>query len=195
MKLEFKYFLLNEDSTYLSARIGDILNGIQDVQENSEGMGARQLVKNSERIVNQIKRVLHTHWGNDNIKRLESLQRVGVAIMKAIEEKSDLKEALNNSATEIQKTLADMGIPINTIGGEDQDSEAQQDPDQTAPPQGEEEPEQQSQPQQPPSPPQAQQPTGGMDKGLGSMPVGDQGGMDAGGMGGQGLGDTSNAAF
>lgn len=194
MELKFKHFLLNEDATYLSARIGDILNGIQDVQENSEGMGTRQLVQNSEKIVNQIKRILHTHWGNDNIKRLESLQRVGVAIMKAIEEKSDLKETLGNSATEIQKTLADMGVPINTLGDQG-DQETPQDPNQTAPPQGEE-PEQQ--PQQPQQPQQQSGPTGGMDTGLGNMSgdmqVGGGPGTDVG-AGSMGLGDTSNAAF
>jgi hypothetical protein len=134
--LKFRYFLLNEDATYLASRMGDILNAIQDIQQNAQGMGAKQLVQNAERIVNQIRRVLHTNWGTDNLKLLKMLQRVGVAIKKTIEEKGDIQEILTNSANEMQDVLADMGLPLNSIGAEKKIPEKEK-VDQTAPPQGE----------------------------------------------------------
>ena len=132
--LKFKYFLINEDAAYLTNRIGDILSAIQDVQQNTQGMGSKQLVQNAERIVNQIRRILHTNWGNDNLKLLEMLQRAAVAIKKTVEEKGDLQEILGNCADEMQDTLADMGLPLNSIGAKK--PMEKETSDQTAPPQG-----------------------------------------------------------
>lgn len=131
--LKFKYFLLNEGTEYLATRVGDILNALQDIQQHSEGMGTRQLVSNAERIVNQIRRILHTSWGSDSLDVLEMLQRAAVAIKKGIEEKNDLIEILGNASNELQDHLAKLGMPINKVGGED--NEKEEESDQTAPPQ------------------------------------------------------------
>ena len=140
MDLKFKYFLLNEGTEYLATRVGDILNALQDIQQHSEGMGTRQLVSNAERIVNQIRRILHTSWNSDSLDILEMLQRAAVAIKKGIEEKNDLVEVLGNAANELQDSLAKLGLPINKVGGEENEKEEK--PDQTSPPQdGEKEPE------------------------------------------------------
>lgn len=144
--LKFKYFLLNEDTEYLAGRMGDILNSLQDIQQNIKGMGTRQLVHNTERVVNQIRRILHTNWGTDTRDQLEMLQRVAVAIKKGIEEKDDLEGLITNGANEIQDTLADMGVPINAVGSEKKSAKIDQ-ADQTAPPQGKEIP------KAPPAPP------------------------------------------
>lgn len=137
MDLKFRYFLLNEDATYLTSRIGDILNALQDIQQNQEGMGTRQLVRNAERVVNQIRRIVHTNWGSNKDKPLEVLQRVGVAIKKGIEEKSDLKEILANCTNEIQDTLAHLGMPINKLGTQGAEG-PEESKEQTGPPQGKE---------------------------------------------------------
>lgn len=130
--LKFKYFLLNENTEYLASRIGDILNALQDIQQHVQGMGTRQLVSNAERIVNQIRRILHTSWSSSDLDTVKMLQRVAVAIKKGIEEKSDLVEILGNSVNEIQDNLAKLGMPINTVGGE-QSSKEDEGNDQTSP--------------------------------------------------------------
>ena len=159
--LKFKYFLLNEDTTYLVGRIGDILNGLQDIQQNTKGMGTKQLVVGSQRIVNQIRRILHTNWGSDNVDILKSLQKSAVAISKAIEEKDDLEEILKNASDEIQDTLADMGIPINSMEKDSRKEDESQ--NQTSPPK---EPKRE-QPQSQQSP-EGQQP---MDQSMGQQPT------------------------
>ena len=176
--LKFEHFLLNEDATYLAGRMGDILDALQDIQKNAKGMGTRQLVRNSERVVNQCRRILHTNWGNDNIKNLEALQRVAVAIKKGIEEKDDIENIINNSVSEISDTLADMGVPVNSLGGDKQQGgEEKESADQTSPPKGQEEEKKNKQPQEP----QPEQAPGGM----GQQMPGGMGPADAmGGMGG-----------
>jgi len=72
--IKFKDFLLNESKVQLGRRISDILNAMQDLTQNTKSMGTRQVNKNSEKIVNQIRRILHTNWPKvkeDNLKPLQ----------------------------------------------------------------------------------------------------------------------------
>lgn len=155
MELQFKDFLLNENKHYLGERMGDILSALHDLNQNVSAMGTRQQVNNAENISNQIRKILHGNWSKKNDKYLKSLQKVGVAIMRAIEEKDDLVNVLQGSASELEKTLGDMGVPINSLGTKDVSASA--DNSGVAEPQAEpEQPQQNQQGQQPP--PQGQQP-------------------------------------
>ena len=154
MKISFKNFLLNENKEYLGQRIGDILTAVQDLSQNSDGMGTRQLVVNSERIVNQIRRILHSNWSKPEMKFLEVLQKVGVSIARAIEDKDDLAEILPSVSEELEKLVSKMGVPVHSLGvpandvddqGEEQDTETG-----TAAPQGKAPPEKKQAPMQPP---------------------------------------------
>lgn len=111
----FKYFLLNEDKVYLGQKIGDILNALQELVENGKAIGARQLVKNSEAIVNQIRRILHSEWQKEDEKYLKSLQKIGVSIMRAIDEKDDLNSILAGASSALEKVQGDLGTPINSL--------------------------------------------------------------------------------
>ena len=71
MGYSFKQYLLNEDRAYFGERIGDVLNAVEDLVDNGNSMGTRQLVKKSEVIVNQIRRILHTNWPKKEEKNLE----------------------------------------------------------------------------------------------------------------------------
>ncbi|MFX7764378.1 hypothetical protein ABTK05_22210, partial [Acinetobacter baumannii] len=75
----------------LTHRLGDIITAVKDLNDNSANLGARLLVKRSQVIVNMIRRILHTGWPKEQEKHLKRLQKIGVAIMKAIDEKDDLK--------------------------------------------------------------------------------------------------------
>jgi len=159
LSLDFGGFLLNEDKVYLSHRVGDILNALQELVENGKAMGTRQLVKNSESIVNQIRKILHSDWQKEEERHLKSLQKVGVALMRAIEEKDDLESILASSATELQKVQQDLGAPMQDLGAPEGE-EASDNPESvsTSPPEGKDE---EKKPKQPEAPPGAAPPAGG----------------------------------
>jgi len=116
--MEFKGFLLSENKAYFSQRVGDILNGIQDLNDNSDGMGLRQLVSNAQTIVNQIRRILHTHWSETEAEDLKTLQKCAVAIMKTIEEKGDLRSILATCQQTLESMSGKGESPINKIASE-----------------------------------------------------------------------------
>ncbi len=119
-ELEFKYFLLSESRVYLGSKIGDILNAMQELQEEGPHMGKRQFMKHAERISAMIRRILHSSWPQKETHHLKGLQKIGVAIMKSIEEKGDLEEALKGGSAELEKILANMKVPVNQIGAPDE---------------------------------------------------------------------------
>ena len=75
-KLDIRTHLLTEDKSYLGKRVGDILNGLQDLSQNSASMGSREANKNAETIVNQVRRIIKTNWPQGDKKHLESLQKL-----------------------------------------------------------------------------------------------------------------------
>lgn len=92
--MEFKDFILAESKDFLDQRMADVLSALQDLNDSTENMGARHLVSNSENIVRQIRRIIHTHWPEEEEPRLKTLQKCGAAIMRAIEDKDDLESVL-----------------------------------------------------------------------------------------------------
>jgi hypothetical protein len=155
----FKMFILNEARAYLGIRLGDILNAVQDLDQNAKSMGTRQMVKNAEGIVNQIRRILHTHWDKSEEDSLKKLQKVGVALARAIEEKDDLEGMLKSAKGELEELAADLGQPVGELGKPEGGKEAKgEEQSQPAPPQGKEPPKQPPPPPQPPQQPQGQSP-------------------------------------
>lgn len=118
--MRFKHFLLNEDGSsrtgYLAQKIGDLLSALQDLDQNAQHIGTRQQVKNAEEIVNYIRRILHTHWEKSEEEYLRVLQKVGVAIMRGIDEKDDLPSIITSATHEIEKVMSDLGVPVNNLG-------------------------------------------------------------------------------
>jgi len=112
--MKFKEFILNESKAFLDQRMADILSALQDLNDNAEDMGPRYLVGNAETIVNQIRRTIHTHWPDSDRPKLTILQKCGVAIMKAIEEKDELKEVLKACQQQIE--AASGTSPVNDVG-------------------------------------------------------------------------------
>ena len=122
-QMKFKDFLLNEDKVYFGEKIGDILNSLHDLVENGKNMGARNLIKSSEEVVNQIRAILHSHWSKSEQKYLKRLQKVGVAIMRAIEERDDLGEILPGCAEEVEHISQKIGKPMNDLGVPEKEEE------------------------------------------------------------------------
>lgn len=162
--MDFQDFVLNEDRAYFGERVGDLLNAIQDLVDNGQGMGTRQLVKKSEGIVNQIRRIVHTNWPKKEEKNLEKLQDMGCAISRAIEEKDDLQNILTTVKGALEELSADLGQPVQQSGdGEKEDDKG------PAPPQGPE-PTPQQQPEQGPPQQGPPGPPGGMPGGPAGAP-------------------------
>jgi len=114
--MQFKHFLLNEEKSYLGQRISDVLTALHDLQEDIENLGSRHINRMAESIVNQIRRVLHSNWSEKQHKSLKHLQKAGVAIMKAIEEKGDIKAVLASATQEIEELSGKLGHPVSDIG-------------------------------------------------------------------------------
>jgi hypothetical protein len=133
--LDFEGFLLNESRAYLGLRIGDILNAVQDLAENGKTMGTRQLVRNTEVVVNQIRKILHSNWGKEEDENLKQLQKIGVALAKAVDEKDDLEGTLQMVQAELENLSGEMGTPVNKLASP-QEGEPEAEEQEQPPPEG-----------------------------------------------------------
>lgn len=113
--MKFKKFLLEENKVYFGQKVSDVLSALQDLNDNVETMGTKHLVTNAENIVNQIRRIIHTHWPQSEQQNLLILQKCGVAIMKTIEEKNDLISILKSCQENLDQLVGDAKVPINKL--------------------------------------------------------------------------------
>lgn len=129
----FKQFLILEQRAYLGQKVGDILTAAHELRDDSRHMGTRDLTRFSEKIVNQIRRILHSQWPREEKKHLISLQKIAVAIMKAIDERDDLPTVISSVASELEQLSGKLGVPIHKIASPDK-AEAEEEPRGTAGP-------------------------------------------------------------
>ena len=113
--MKFREFLMVESDQYFAQRVSDILNALQDLNDSAGDMGTRHLVSNSETIVNQIRRIIHTHWPQGVEPNLKTLQKCGVSIMRAIEEKDDLPGVLKACQSHLESLSGRQGKPSNSM--------------------------------------------------------------------------------
>lgn len=62
--MEFKTFLVTEQKNYFSDKVSNVLTSIQQVISSGKQIGTRQLIRDSEQVVNQMRRILHSSWSN-----------------------------------------------------------------------------------------------------------------------------------
>ena len=117
--VHFKDFLLREAAHYLGQKSGDVLNALQNLRDDAATMGNRSLIRACQGIVNQIRRILHGHWENEDVQYLKKLQKIGVAMMKAIDENEDMQEIIASAVAEMEGMLDKLQTPINSLGTED----------------------------------------------------------------------------
>ncbi len=141
LKLHFKDFLLNENKQILGHKVADILTAVQDLADNGQNMGTRLLVKRATTVVNMIRRILHSPWNDENQKYLKVLQKAGVALMKAIDEKDDLPGTIAGVSEELGKLSQKMHIPVHNLGSDQGSSDADDGLGTSEPPQDEQPPE------------------------------------------------------
>lgn len=119
--MKFKEFFVLEQKQYLGQKVGDILSATQELKDDSKNMGSRDLSRFSEKIVNQIRKILHSYWSKENQKYLKDLQKIGVAIMKAVKEKGDLQQTISGASSSLEELISKIGTPINKIASPDSD--------------------------------------------------------------------------
>ena len=109
----------NEDRAYLGHRVGDVLTAAQDLQNDLDNLGARQVTRMSDNIVNQIRKILHQQWEPNQRKHLKELQAIAVMIKKAIDDNKqkgstfDLKETIKMAIQKLQDVSSKLGTPVN----------------------------------------------------------------------------------
>jgi hypothetical protein len=136
--MEFKNFILTEQKDYLANRVNDVLTGVHELLAAKKQMGAKQMVRNAEDVANQIRKILHTSWPRSEYKHLKVLQKCGVALMRAIEDKGDLSDIFNSVRSELEKLSHRLRTPVNKLGtGEEETPER---PEQIPPGQKPQEP-------------------------------------------------------
>lgn len=111
----FKWFLINEEKAYLGRRIGELLSGTQELEADLDGMGARQIAREAEEIVIHIRKILHGRWQPNAMPHLKELQKIGVAIKKAIEEKGDLKQLIASASQMLAEISGKLGVKVSNI--------------------------------------------------------------------------------
>jgi len=116
--MKFKEFLMTESNQYFANKLSNILNALQDLNDTSDDIGAKHLVSNAQTIVNQLRRIIHTQWKQSEMPYVKTLQKCGVAIMKAIEEKNDLKGVLKACQSHIESIVNKQDTPLNNVENE-----------------------------------------------------------------------------
>lgn len=115
---QFRSFLLNETKHYLGQRAGDILTALQNLHEDAASMGSRALIRAATGIVNQIRRILRGRWEEADVQYLKQLQKIGVAIMKSIDENDDIQAVIASAVSEMEGMLDKLQVPLNSLGSE-----------------------------------------------------------------------------
>ena len=127
--MSFKNFLLNEQKSYLGHKVNDVLTTLQDIQNDIENLGTRHLSRLAENIVNEIRKIIHGQWEVQHHAHLKDLQKIGVALMKAIEEKGDLKETIPAAAQALQDVAGKLGVKVNALDAPEMPGEPVSDAD------------------------------------------------------------------
>lgn len=122
--MKFKNFLINENKYYLGQKVGDLLTAIQSLRDDAPNMGSRVLIRSAQGIINQIRRILHGRWDEEDLKHLETLQTIGVALAKAIDSKDeDMAEVVASAAAELEQLTGSLEVPVNNLGSEEDEPE------------------------------------------------------------------------
>lgn len=126
MKFQFKDFLISENKYYLGQKSGDLLSAMQALSDDSPNIGNREMIRATQGLINQIRRILHSRWDDEDLKYLKTLQKIGVALCKAIDEKEDIATIVSSAQKELEEMINDMEVPVNNLGSEDEAGPQQQ---------------------------------------------------------------------
>lgn len=114
--MNFKQFLLIEDTRDLANRIGDIYNALQNLGEIANKKGKATIVA-TQNIVSQIRKIVRSMDSKEHKEYLEKLSNIGVMLLKSIDGTNDisLEDSISKSISAIRNLIDKLGAPINSI--------------------------------------------------------------------------------
>ncbi len=117
---KFENFLLNEGRVYLANKVGDVLNALQNLSDDaSNGLGRRACERGVQKIVDQIRRILHSSWDDTERGALEGLQKVAVGMLTGLEKTEvDLPSLMASAVETVEEISSNLDEPINSLGNE-----------------------------------------------------------------------------
>ncbi len=116
MNKNFKEYLINESEHYLMQKTGDILSSLQSLADEADSLGNRKVIRVAQKIIDQIREILHDRWADESNKMLKTLQKIAAHIMNAINGEGEVKDAVVSSIKVLQNGLNKKGEPINSLG-------------------------------------------------------------------------------
>jgi hypothetical protein len=126
--MRFKDFLTNENKYYLAQKSGDLLTAAQSLGEDAPNLGNRALIRATQGMINQIRLIVHGRWDDEDLKYLKTLQKIGVALCKAIDDKEDMATVISSVQSELEDMTGEMEVPVNSVGSEDEEQDNANEP-------------------------------------------------------------------
>ncbi len=119
-EINFKNYLLSENKVLFSQRVGDIMNGLQELIDNPVNIGKD---KGAKQIVDQIRsKILKTKWSSKLEGNLRTLQNCAANILMSLdpkrENRPDLNQVLSSCLKTLQQMSSNLDAPINNLMGE-----------------------------------------------------------------------------
>lgn len=129
----FKDFLICENKYYLGQKTGDLLTAVQSLMDDAPNIGNRAMIRAAQGIINQIRRILHGRWDDEDLKYLKQLQKIGVALAKAIDSKENMDEVIAAAVQELEDLTDRLEVPVNTLGSEEEPGQEPTGPNEYSP--------------------------------------------------------------
>ncbi len=114
--MNFKQFLMLENTIDLANRIGDIYNALTGLSEISNKKGKATIVA-TQNIIGQIRKIIRTVDSKENKEHLEKLSNIGVMLSKSIDGENEIsiEDSIQRATSAIRKIVDKIGSPINDL--------------------------------------------------------------------------------
>lgn len=115
--MNFKQFLLIEDTRDLANRVGDIYSALQSLEKTPLKKIDASIVATKD-IVSQIRKIVRTIDSKEHKEYLEKLSSIGVMLMKSIDGTNEisLEDSLKKATLGTRALIDKLGSPINDLG-------------------------------------------------------------------------------
>lgn len=124
---EFRRYLLLEQEEFLAQKVGDVLTALQSLDRDSRSAGNRSLIQWSEKIVDQMRKILEGRWSKEEEPHLKKIQKAAVALAKAIENNDKMPDVIASAKTELESLQKKLGVPLHNLGSVDEPKGSQKD--------------------------------------------------------------------
>ena len=100
----------------MAQKIGDVLTALQSLADDSANVGNRALLQWSQKIVDQMRKILEGRWSKEEEPYLKVIQKAAVAIAKAIDNNDKMPDIIAGAKSELESLQQKLGFPINSLG-------------------------------------------------------------------------------